>query len=207
MPRVLRRKYYLHLLKSAEPEPDALSCRQYIKAGDCVLDIGANIGVYSKFLSGWVGDQGRVHAFEPVRETFDYLSQSVRKLGLDNVVCYHAAVSSANGEGKMSVPDGNFYRARLSDRGQQVSLVKLDDLFAGEVSFIKCDVEGHEMEVIEGAAKLIERCHPVWLIEVAHPETLELMRDRGYRAIRLQQDWVFVAESVARSLSQSPVAV
>jgi len=195
MPRVLRRRYYLRLLCCAQPERDSLSCRQYIKAGDCVLDIGANIGVYSKLLSEWIGGSGLVHAFEPVAETFDYLSQNVRELGLNNVVCHHAAVSSANGLGRVIVPNGNFYRAKLSDTGEEVTVVRLDDLFAGDVSFIKCDVEGHEIGVIEGATKLIERCRPVWLMEVAHPETVELMRDRGYRAIRLQQDWLFVPAS------------
>ena len=195
LPPVLRRQYYLRLLSRAQPEADALSCRQYIKPGDCVLDIGANIGVYSKLLSAWVGDSGLVHAFEPVAETFSYLSQNVRKLGLNNVVCHNAAVSSASGLGKMIVRNGNFYRAQLSDTGQEVGLVSLDDLFAGDVSFIKCDVEGHEVRVIEGATKLIERCHPVWLMEVSRPRTVELMRDRGYRGIHLLRDWVFISET------------
>ena len=193
LPPVLRRQHYLRLLQRAEPEADACSCRQYIRSGDCVLDIGANIGVYSKVLSAWVGDSGLVHAFEPVAETFGYLSQNVRKLGLKNVVCHNAAVSSANGLGKIMVRNGNFYQAQLSDTGEEVSLVKLDDLFAADVAFIKCDVEGHEKEVIEGATKLIDRCHPVWLVEVSQSQTIEMMQDRGYRAIHLERDWLFVS--------------
>jgi FkbM family methyltransferase len=192
-PRFLRQKYYLRLLSSVQPPPDAFSCLQYIKPGDCVLDIGASIGLYSKLFSGWVGDRGLVHAFEPVAETFGYLSLSVRKLGLNNVVCHNAAVSSRNGQGKMIVPNGNFYRAELSNTGEEVSLVKLDDLFTEFVSFIKCDVEGHEIGVIEGATRLIERCHPVWLMEVKHAETVALMQDRGYRPIHLARwDWMFI---------------
>jgi len=208
MPGVLRRKYYFRLLSGAPPPPDALSCRQYIKPGDCVLDIGANIGRYARLFSEWVGDTGRIHAFEPVAETFGYLSLNIRKLGLNNVVCHHAAVSSRSGLGTMIVPDGNFYRAELADTGEKVSLVKLDDLFTEDVAFIKCDVEGHEIEVIEGARKIIERNRPVWLMEVSRAETVELMRDLGYRGVRLQeerQDWVFVSDSKQPS-TQSSVA-
>jgi Methyltransferase FkbM domain len=106
-------------------------------------------------------------------------------------------MSSVNGLGKMIVPNGNNYRARLADAGQRVRLVNMDELFAGDVAFIKCDVEGHEIEIIESATNLIERGHPVWLIEVSGDRTIELMRERGYRAIHLLHDWVFVAETVA----------
>jgi FkbM family methyltransferase len=195
LPRVLKREYYFRLLNRSPIPTDALSCRQYVKAGDCVLDVGANIGRYTKLFADWVGDGGHIHAFEPIAETFDYLSLNIRKLGLSNVSCHHAAVTSNAGKGKMKVPDGNFYRAELGDTGEEVALVALDDLFPGEVSFIKCDVEGHEVEVIEGAKKIVMRCHPVWLMEVSRAETLKLMQDLEYQAIRLdpgRQDWVFV---------------
>jgi len=47
LPPILKRCHYLHLLSAAETPPDLLRCRQYIREGDCVLDLGANIGAYS----------------------------------------------------------------------------------------------------------------------------------------------------------------
>jgi len=63
----------------------------------------------------------------------------------------------------MCVPGKNFYQARLSAEGSiPVESVCLDEEFSSlaGVSFIKCDAEGHEREVIEGAVKLIQRDRP-----------------------------------------------
>jgi len=194
LPPILKRCHYLHLLSAAETPPDLLRCREYIREGDCVLDLGANIGTYSKVLSEWAGPTGRVHAFEPIRETFGYLTAGIRKLGLRNVTCHNAAVSWHTGEGRMMIPDANMYKAEISDRGSSVRLVRLDDLFAERISFIKCDVEGHELQVIQGSEKLLRTWHPTWLMEVSRPDVTEVMRSYGYRATRLEHDWLFVPD-------------
>ena len=93
----------------------------------------------------------------------------------------------------MMIPDRNFYQARLSEQGLEVKLVRLDDLFQSGISFVKCDVEGHELEVIEGAKELIRACRPAWLIEVSHREIEGIMRSYGYQATQLGQDWLFVS--------------
>jgi FkbM family methyltransferase len=194
LPARLKRQHYLRILRGAKTHPDLLRCRQYISEGDCVLDIGANIGIYTKPLSTWVGSSGQVHAFEPIPETFGYLANSMEQMGLRNVICHNEGVSSVSRAARMKVPDGNFYQAQLSEQGQEVKLVRLDDLFSSGISFIKCDVEGHELEVIEGAKGLIKACRPTWLMEVSHRETPDRMRNYGYQATKLQQDWLFVAD-------------
>jgi hypothetical protein len=90
----------------------------------------------------------------------------------------------------MRVPGGNFYRARLVEGDIRVSSVCLDEEFSSltVVSFIKCDVEG---EVIEGAVKLIQRDRPAWLMDTWDEAVVRRMRKLGYRATKLEHDWLF----------------
>jgi FkbM family methyltransferase len=196
-----KRAYYVRLLRRLKPEQDAVACRRYLHPGDAVLDLGANIGAYTKFLSESVTANGQVHALEPIPETFGYLFNNVQQLDLRNVFCYNVAASSRTGLGYAEIPeyeDGspNFYRAHLSTRGINIRLFRLDDLF-GDLSpaFIKCDVEDREFEVIAGAKNMIERCHPVWLMEVClttRNEVLAVMQAYGYTGTQLEKNWLFV---------------
>jgi len=204
----VRRMYYARLLKSisAEQEPDLKLARHLARPGSSVIDIGANVGVYTKFTSRFVGNEGRVYSIEPIPVTCDVLRSNVRKLGLGNVEVINAAVSDTNGTVTMEVPcysSGveNFYEAHIVSgdgheglRHETVDCRTLDALFSGgsaEISLIKCDVEGHELKVIEGAAGIIESARPAWLIEIQgdpdDPEshahaTFSLMREFGYEA-------------------------
>jgi FkbM family methyltransferase len=194
IPVALRSRYYQILLARTPPESNAPFCREFVAAGDLVLDVGANIGVYTKLLSDWVGPEGSVNSYEPIPETFLYLRHNVEKFHLANVTLHNSAVSSRFGRTSMTVPNGNFYRASISPVGnRKIQLVRLDDEFAGSrrVTFIKCDVEGHEREVIEGATRLIERDHPVWLIETKSLAVVQRMTELGHLGIRLKQDWLF----------------
>jgi FkbM family methyltransferase len=195
IPHFLKSAYQERVLANAKPETDALQCKSLVKPGDRVIDVGANIGAYTKLLSEWVGPEGFVHSYEPIPETYSYLDNNVRKFGMGNVIVHNAAVSSRSGELKMRVPGGNFYQARLSSEGDvPVKLVCLDDEFCSlaGVTFIKCDAERHEREVIEGAIKLIQRDRPAWLIETWNEAVVQRMKELGYRATKLEQDWLFV---------------
>ena len=85
--KVARAFHYRNSLKQydIDAEPDLHACRSILKTGDTVLDVGANIGVYTKFCSEFVGPSGRVISLEPVPETYSYLVGNVRALKLENV--------------------------------------------------------------------------------------------------------------------------
>jgi FkbM family methyltransferase len=164
--------------------------------GATVLDLGANLGIYSKALSGMVGPRGHVHAVEMMPETYSYLARNVARFG--NVTCYNVGVSDRTGAQYARLPKrlrgggGHIYRAHLADSGMEVNTRRLDDLFPDlEPSFIKCDVEGEEAAVVRGATDLILRCHPVWLIETSGTEIFDLLHAHGYRANKLADDWLF----------------
>ena len=212
----VRRIYYARLIRSY-PEskiPAFKVIKRLVKPGDFVVDIGANIGAFTKHLSLRVGDRGRVRSIEPIPITFDILCSNVRRIGLSNVEPIHCAISDAGGSVTMQVPlfeesGENFYRARIVQTGTDSSLRlfdvesrTLDSLLSdwirphggpytdrADISFIKCDVEGHELECIKGAAEVIEKAHPAWFIEISgDPDeagtnaraTVELLSEAGY---------------------------
>ena len=81
---------------------------------------------------------------------------------------------------------GGFYLAALDESGNvPVTMASIDGLIARglpEPTFIKCDVEGAETRVVEGARLLIERCHPTWLLETFEDHVPPLMASLGYAA-------------------------
>lgn len=188
-------------------EPDFKVLRYLVRTGETVVDIGANIGWYTKFLSDLVGENGRVISAEPISETFALLSFCVKQLGLSNIKLLNFAISDREGISRMEIPKYNFgglnfYRAKIinSEKRQcstktfPVILKTLDSLllnYEDNISFIKCDVEGHELEVIKGARKVISKFKPVWLIEVCSEPNennssasvlFEIMYKHGYNA-------------------------
>src|SRR4051812_25321597 len=124
----IRAWHYARVLRSFSDteEPDIAVVRKLIEPGSVAVDLGANIGVYTKVLSELVGAEGRVLSVEPIPQTFAVLSRNVRSLGLKNVICVNVAVSDVNGEAVMELPDNagggtNFYQARVIDTQEGVS--------------------------------------------------------------------------------------
>jgi FkbM family methyltransferase len=208
--QAVRRWHYARKLAAAGPEPEMWHFKDLVPAGSTVLDVGANFGLYSKFLAQAVGPTGRVHAVEPVPGTFDVLRSNVRRLNLDAVQVHHCAASDRAGTVTMSVPQyhrggENPYEARVVDaadsggRTVKVPARRLDDLFGdGErIAFVKCDVEGHELNVLRGAGTIRLGHRPAWLIEVSGDpddrtgtayELMRLMVDGGYTAFRMAEE-------------------
>jgi len=163
-------------------EQDFQIVKKIVKSGECVVDIGANIGIYTAFLARLVGGGGRVFSIEPVALTFGFLKNNVRKTKMNNVVLLNYAISEFDGETSIEIPKyetggGNYYQAKIVQdnfqklkRGEVVQTKRLDNLLGDtdeRISFIKCDVEGHELECVKGAIGIIKKCHPSWLIEVS----------------------------------------
>jgi len=202
---VRRRHYYRILTQGGGNEPELAVLGLFVKPGACVVDVGANFGLYTKALADLVGPSGCVYSIEPVPETFDLLAANVARLGLSNVVPMRRALSDTDGERvRLVVPKmGRFglenpYQARIvrgPAQGREVmaETCTLDRLLAerpGQVSFVKCDVEGHELACLRGAVDLIRRSRPTWLLEVSGDARVDgssarsvfsLMREFGYR--------------------------
>lgn len=178
----IKKIHYLRSLKSFW-ENDMKVVQFFVKPGEYVIDIGANVGWYTKFLSDLVGVKGKVYSIEPIPPTFQLLSYCVNELELKNVELINIAVSEKNGSVVMEVPmfnsgGENFYQARIIEGQKKEKFLKefkvesrsIDSLLSdppGRISFIKCDVEGHELAVIKGASLLIGKYKPALLVEVS----------------------------------------
>ena len=139
------------------------------KSGTDILDIGANIGYNSLMFS----DYGSVHAFEPVFH--DILTKNVGENKLrHDVTVYPIALSSEKGACALHLPPRehgamNYGGASLVDYGTDpIPAVRdrLDDVYHGTPSVVKIDVENHEMEVLQGAVKTLEKHKPALLVEI-----------------------------------------
>lgn len=203
----VKKSYYSYLLKNAPEdwqETDAAIVRRLVHTGDRVIDIGASIGGYTKFLSRLVGNSGHVYSFEPNPPIYDFLTYNVEKLGLDNVTLYDVALSDAAGFAEIVIPryrwgsechyDATLEKNRAAPdcKRVQVQVKTLDTLFASgreRISFIKCDVNYHELACVCGALQTIRHSKPAILIEVlpdpdeagsSAAQLFELMREIGY---------------------------
>ncbi|PYJ04409.1 MAG: FkbM family methyltransferase [Verrucomicrobia bacterium] len=135
--------------------------KRILSAGDVVVDAGANIGVYSQFLSSCVGPTGVVHSFEPSPENFRRLQSATRKLA--NVRLSQAAVGECSGRSKLYVSDQlNVDHRTYETEGDsrpavQIDVIALDDYFkpGQRVDLIKMDIQGYELHALRGANRVL----------------------------------------------------
>lgn len=142
------------------------------------LDLGAWIGDSAIMLSGEHNFK-RVHAFEPMPETFNKLEYAVKKYALEErIKCHPYGLSNREGEFFMDGDGGDDGGARIVKNGSSTDIcikaVKLDDYLSNEedeISLIKLDIEGHEEEALIGAENIIRKHKPALLISCYHEGT------------------------------------
>ena len=172
--------------------------RTYVKKGAVAFDIGANIGCFTFTMSRLAGREGAVIACEPIADNLKKLMYAKHGLGLDNVTIEPVAVSNSKGTCHMAIPllKGIPKKTRsyidINSQGgiEQTTVQHLFEKHKlSKIDFIKCDVEGAEKLVFQGAAKLIKEHRPIVLCEIqdhhskrfgtSANETMWLIRDLG----------------------------
>ncbi|MEB3276086.1 MAG: protein arginine N-methyltransferase [Cyanobacteriota bacterium] len=155
--------------------------RQLLQEGDVVVEAGANYGAHTLALARIVGPGGQVHAFEPQRPVYQALTGSIALNSLTNVHTYNQALGSSSG--LIQVPrlcfetEDNFGGLRLVTNPEEpsqpngpsghelVGLICIDSLGLQACHLIKADVEGMELDVLQGAEHTIERHRPLLYLE------------------------------------------
>lgn len=158
--------------------------RSFLGEGSIAIDVGANIGDLTVPMSRFVGDSGRVVAIESHPETFKVLCANLALNGLENVLPVNAFLTSSTGTVEKMGAWGPSAYVGDTWKPRQMTLDAFD---MPRCDFIKVDVDGPELSIIEGGAMLIERHRPILYVEnedrELSPRLLDLiMNGLGYRA-------------------------
>ena len=115
-----------------------------------------------------ISARGRVYAFEPQRKVYRELPHNIALNDLNNIVPLRYAIGSEVGVVEMNPPRDGYHEGgvQIGAGGEQAELRTLDSFGFENVSLIKIDVEGHENQVLAGAANLIRASKPAILIEI-----------------------------------------
>lgn len=198
-------------------EPELRVMRKLIVGVGTGIDVGANRGVYSYWLSRNVN---RTIAIEP----HPLCAGLIRSALGAKVEIVEAALSSVDGAASLSIPivggRENSYRstvepnAKLSGAERReviVPTITLDSLELENVGFVKIDVEGHELEVLSGSKLTIDRDLPTVLIEAEErhrpgvvPEIVEFFASRGYLGFFLFRGRTMSVAGFEQNVHQAP---
>ncbi len=176
--------------------------RQQIQPGMTVLDVGANVGVYTFSAAQQVGSTGRVLAIEPFSGCIECLQESRRINQMDWITICAGAASDRFGTARLSLHTASELNEIIMDDAvaahgcEEVACFTLDSLIEqhhiSQVDWLKIDAEGHEIPVLEGSIRLIEQFTPGILYENiagskgSNLPVAEWLLAKGYRLFRFQ---------------------
>jgi FkbM family methyltransferase len=187
--------YDTGLLKKSETYKFHYFVKRIIKEGDYVVDIGANLGYFSKIFIRLAGKKGKVICIEPIKPFFNTLRWALKKK--TNCVLYNYAFGTEKKCTQMILPKTDGYLrtglAHISSNGYDkndvysfnVEVIKgsyiLNELL--KINYIKCDIEGYEEYVLPELVAIIKKHKPILQVETwgVHKEIVfNFMKKLGY---------------------------
>lgn len=171
-----------YLKRSGAWDQDLITlAEEFVSQDDDVWDIGANVGVFA-FAAASRAKNGRVFAFEPDTFLVELIRQSRRRNGLTNVQVLPVAVSSSDGFAEFLIAARGRASNALKSAGGRSQMGGVRDSFTvptfsgdsiqksleSSPSFIKIDVEGAEMFVLEGLKSVLINCRPKVYVELGN---------------------------------------
>jgi len=180
--------------------------KEVIHKGDVIIDIGANLGYFTRLFAKWVGDEGKVYAVEPVQVMGEVLKKNIsgfrnvevlpyalgtekKKIELLNVTEQHMGYLASG---------SNFIPEQKTDQEKEGTVFEAQmkrgsDLFnnLSRLDFIKCDIEGYETVVLPEMKSVIEKHRPIVLVESRREkrkQIIDFFTALGYLGIEYSGD-------------------
>jgi len=142
--------------------------KELAKGCNVLFDVGAHVGYFSR-LAATANPDCHIHAFEPNPKLYPLLTQNLKDSG--RAIAHQLAVARSSGRRKFYVAASSDLSSLVRNVGEAIDVeaTSLDDYCLAKaipkVDLIKCDVEGGELEVIQGAGRLQQKSPPIWLLE------------------------------------------
>ncbi|OGU40308.1 MAG: hypothetical protein A2X61_10850 [Ignavibacteria bacterium GWB2_35_12] len=168
---------YLYLFGSYEL-PTIRFIKKTLKKGDIVIDIGANVGYLSLTFAQIIGDLGKVYGFEPEKRNFEIFNENIKLNGFKNIHPYKLAVSDNNKIIKLYLSKNEnqgihstlLHTDTLSENFEEIEAIILDDFVIQnkiyKIDLVKIDVEGAEIDVVNGMKNILRDKKPVLILEL-----------------------------------------
>ena len=200
----------LRQIRDGEFEPFTVRLfASLLRPGMTVVDVGACIGLYSVLAAKVVGDEGVVYAFEPDARNQRDLRENVRGNGVRNVLVVPKAASDRAGVASFYVRRPAGHSGLHAARGGflaagAVESIPADDVLRGQsLGVVKIDAEGHELSVLRGMERTLERSPDAKLFIELAPDTLRAAGTSGEElvsALRRHFGEIFEIDEVGQRL-------
>jgi FkbM family methyltransferase len=196
--------------------PELFYLKEIIKPGFTCIDIGANMGYYSVFMSKFASSTGKVYAVEPVPLFAEVWKKNTASSKNKNLTLFNCALGESEGNVEMGMPviNGEVHHGMtkvLSDENAAfdekftVNMKNPDRLFSeiNKIDFIKIDVEGYESIVFANMQETILRCKPLIQSELSGAENrikvITLLQNLDYQCMILKRNSLVPADEETMS--------
>ena len=196
-----RRAYFSGLYYQTDLE---LLLGRLLRPGDVWVDVGANIGVVSLIAAMKIGPQGRGIAFEPNPLVYERLLDHLKLNGVNFISCHNVALGACPGNAVLSFSSVHTGTGSLVGPNPHASSidvqVRCGDDFAvfgpGDRVVMKIDVEGYELEVLQGLSNALSHPETAILVEVideylrragsSAAQVVDFLAAKGYEPYRFE---------------------
>jgi FkbM family methyltransferase len=176
----------------------------FLKPGDTLIDVGANIGCVTAAGSLAVGETGHVYSVEPHPQTYKHLEKTIAINHCPNVTSLNIALGAEAGIVNFTDErrkDDNNCVAQNADSGIRVACRTLaslvDEHSISRIAIMKIDVEGFEMQVLRGAQSMLHKVDSIYIEVLEHTlqkfgscsaDVIRLLQSHGFRCFYFKDD-------------------
>lgn len=155
---------------------------KYLSLGDTFIDIGANLGYMSINASKIVGPKGKIISFEPDNTIYSLLEHNITLNNVENIKLNKIGLSNYNGEASFNIATesglsrlenknnnlvGLILQSKTTIKVNTLDSYLVDNNFTNiKIQMIKIDVEGHELNILQGASNVLKDSKPIIILEI-----------------------------------------